>query len=164
MTTSMAPLREEHQELLPRVEILRAAADAVGSGRDALVVLLGEAFDFLVLHLIPHAAAEDSALYPEVQRVMGAREATATMSRDHVEVHRLTEALGTLRARVQAGESSGALDNELRRVLYGLHALIRLHFAKEEEVYVPLLAERLTEAEARAMFRAMEGAGSTHEH
>ena len=164
MTASMTPLREEHRELLPRVEIVRAAADSVGGDTTSLSVLIGEAFDFLAQQLIPHAAAEDAVLYPEVQRIMGAPEATATMSRDHVEVHRLTDALATLRARLQAGESGDELDNELRRVLYGLHALVRLHFAKEEEVYVPLLEQRLSEAEARSMFQAMREVASTHDH
>ena len=164
MTASMAPLREEHRELLPHVEILRTAADSVGADTETVSVLVDEALDFLGQHLIPHAAAEDSVLYPEVQRIMGAPEATATMSRDHVEVHRLTEALEAVRARRGAGESGDELDNELRRVLYGLHALVRLHFAKEEEVYVPLLEARLSEPEALSMFEAMHRAGPTHEH
>ena len=48
---------------------------------------------FSAHHLIPHAQAEDQALYPVVARVMGVPEATATMRRDHVEVGRLTEEL-----------------------------------------------------------------------
>jgi len=29
-------------------------------------------------------------------------------------------------------------------VLYGLYAIVKLHFAKEEEVYLPILDQRLT--------------------
>jgi iron-sulfur cluster repair protein YtfE (RIC family) len=47
------------------------------------------------------------------------------------------------------------LANGLRRVLYGLHHLVKVHFAKEEEVYLPILDERLSQAEADAMFAAM---------
>jgi hypothetical protein len=47
------------------------------------------------------------------------------------------------------------LQRELQRTLYGLYAIIRLHFAKEEEVYLPLLDAGLTPAEADDMFRAM---------
>jgi hemerythrin-like domain-containing protein len=153
MAASMTPLRDEHKELLPRIEALRATGDAVGSGD--VLGRVDDAFDFLVHHLIPHATAEDRVLYPEVQRLMGAREATATMSRDHVEVGRLTESLNELRTRLRDGEASDDLNRELRRVLYGLYALVRLHFAKEEEVYVPLLEERLDEREAAAMFQSM---------
>jgi len=46
----------------------------------------------------------------------------------------------------------------LRRVLYGLSAIIKVHFAKEEEVYLPILDARLSAAEASQMFEAMEKA------
>jgi len=159
MTTVTQPLREEHKELLPHIESLRAAGDAVGvSVTPALQSAVDEAYEFLVHHLIPHAQAEDKALYPVVQKVMGAAEATRTMSRDHVEVGRLTAELGELRAQLGAGALARAQANALRAVLYGLYALVKVHFAKEEEVYLPLLDARLTEGDAHAMFEAMEAA------
>jgi hypothetical protein len=42
--------------------------------------------------------------------------------------------------------------------LYGLYALVKVHFAKEEEVYLPILEERLSPEEAKEMFEAMENA------
>jgi iron-sulfur cluster repair protein YtfE (RIC family) len=162
MTTVTQPLREEHKELLPHIESLKAAGDAVGeSVTPALRNAVDEAYAFLVYHLIPHAQAEDKALYPMVQKVMGAAEATGTMSRDHVEVGRLTAELGALRAlyaQLGAGWLAPAQANALRAVLYGLYALVKVHFAKEEEVYLPLLDARLTQGEAHAMFEAMEAA------
>jgi iron-sulfur cluster repair protein YtfE (RIC family) len=82
-----------------------------------------EAYNFLTHHLIPHAQAEDKALYPMVQKAMGSTQATATMSRDHVEVGRLTEELGTLR--VHSTQLSITFDQAraLRRVLYGLYTV-----------------------------------------
>jgi iron-sulfur cluster repair protein YtfE (RIC family) len=93
-----------------------------------------------------------------VQKVMGATQATATMSRDHVEVDRLTQELGTLR--VHHTQLSITFDQAraLRRVLYGLYALVKVHFAKEEEIYLPLLDSKLTAEEARTMFESMEAA------
>lgn len=160
MATVTQPLRDEHKELWPNIEVLRTTADTVGEA--PLGVLrrgVDEAYDFLARHLIPHAQAEDRALYPVVQKVMGAPEATATMSRDHVEVGRLTEELDGLRAQLAGAASiSAAQAKALRRVLYGLYALVKVHFAKEEEVYLPLLDARLTAPEAQRMFEAMEGA------
>lgn len=49
----------------------------------------------------------------------------------------------------------------LRRVLYGLYALVKVHFAKEEEVYLPILDARLTPETAHEMFAAMESAAHT---
>jgi iron-sulfur cluster repair protein YtfE (RIC family) len=155
------PLRDEHKELLPHIESLRTAGDAVGTVSAELVrQQVDAAYDFLVHHLIPHAQAEDRALYPVVGRVMGAPEATATMSRDHVEVGRLTEELATLRGRLIGGVIGEADAGALRRVLYGLYALVKVHFAKEEEVYLPLLDARLSPDDAREMFAAMEAAAA----
>ena len=39
-----------------------------------------------------------------------------------------------------------------------LYALIKVHFAKEEEIYAPLLEARLTGDEARELFAAMDRA------
>lgn len=50
------------------------------------------------------------------------------------------------------------LANDLKRVLYGLYTLVKVHFAKEEEVYLPLLDANLSVKEAREMFEAMEAA------
>ena len=40
--------------------------------------------------------------------------------------------------------------------------LIGVHFAKEEEIYLPLLDDRLSTEEATAMFEAMDQAGQGH--
>ena len=57
------PLRDEHQELLPHIELLRTVADAIG---DVPVVSLrqsvDEAYAFLTHPLLPHAQAEARAL------------------------------------------------------------------------------------------------------
>src|SRR5687767_11421290 len=101
MVTLMQPLRDEHSELRPHIDALRDAADAVGFAElDALRAAVDRCRRFLSHQLIPHATAEDKALYPVVQRVMGAGQATATMSRDHIEVGRLTDELAALEARL----------------------------------------------------------------
>ena len=159
MANVTQPLREEHRELYPHVEELRVVADKVGKVPvEALRHDVDSAYTFLAHHLIPHAYAEDHALYPVVDRLMGSSRATATMSRDHVEVGRLTDELGELRGKLTSGPLSEPLATDLRRVLYGLYALVKVHFAKEEEVYLPLLDAHLTTTEARDLFAAMEAA------
>jgi iron-sulfur cluster repair protein YtfE (RIC family) len=153
------PLHDEHRELLPHVEGLQAVADSIGvASTAALRRGIDDAYAFLTQHLIPHAQAEEQALYPVVGRVMGAPEATKTMSHDHVAVGRLTEELGVLRGVLGSEPLSEGNANALRRVLYGLYTLVKVHFAKEEEVYLPLLDVRLTPEEAQRMFEAMEAA------
>lgn len=151
------PLRDEHKELLPHIELLRTIADAIGEASIAsLRRSVDEAYAFLTQHLLPHAQAEERALYPVVGRLIGASEATATMSRDHVEVGRLTEELGSLRSHLVGTSMSASQERALRCVLYGLFALVSVHFAKEEEIYLPILDARLTAEEATWLFEAME--------
>jgi iron-sulfur cluster repair protein YtfE (RIC family) len=154
--TITQPLRDEHAELAPHIDALRVAGDAVDQLNPELKRLVDASYEFLADHLIPHAEAEELALYPAVQRVVGSTEATATMARDHVEVRALTNELARYRDELAtAAVLDARLANGLRRVLYGLHHLVKLHFAKEEEVYLPILDQGLTPAEAEAMFSSM---------
>lgn len=152
----MQPLRDEHRELLPHIEHLKRAGDLVGASADSVRKAVDEVHAFLIHHLIPHAQAEDGALYPAVAKVLGAASATATMSRDHVAVGQLTEELRELRRQIAQGAISDERARDLRRVLYGLYTLVKVHFAKEEEIYLPLLDSNLSASEARDMFEAME--------
>lgn len=160
MPTITQPLRDEHRELVPHIDALRTVADGIG---DVPLVEtrrgLDEAYIFLTRHLIPHAQAEDAALYPVVAQAMGAPEATATMSRDHAAVGQLVDELATLRQEIGTGRLDHSGERSLRRVLYGLYALIRVHFTKEEEIYLPLLDDRLSSEDAAEMFEAMDEAG-----
>jgi iron-sulfur cluster repair protein YtfE (RIC family) len=152
------PLREEHAELLPHIEQICTVADMVGDAPvEAVRTGINEVHEFLAHHLIPHAQAEEAALYPVVAKAMGAPQATATMSRDHVEVGRLANELTLLQSQTR-GTISKRQEKSLRSVLYGLYALVKVHFAKEEEVYLPLLDAKLTPEQARQMFEAMEQA------
>ena len=156
MNTLTQPLRDEHKELIPHIERILEVANSIPEApleqiRDGVK----EVYEFLAYHLIPHAQAEEAALYPTVQKVLGSPEATKTMSRDHVEVGQYVEELAGL----QVGLSSSNFKS-LQRVLYGVYALVKVHFAKEEEVYLPILEERLSLEEAREMFAAMENAAA----
>jgi iron-sulfur cluster repair protein YtfE (RIC family) len=165
MSIVTSPLREEHKELLPHVEQLRTVADSVGeTAFESLRHSLDEIDVFLTHHLLPHAQAEERALYPVVGKLMGVSQATATMSRDHIEIARLIEELESLRSRLLDKTPGTTDERDLRRVLYGLYAVVKLHFAKEEEIYLPLLDARLTDDEASRMFAAMEQVAQEARH
>lgn len=156
MNTLTQPLRDEHKELIPHMEQILAVADSIPDvPLEQIRAGVKEAYEFLAYHLIPHAKAEDDALYPAVQKALGSSDATRTMSRDHVEVGRYIEELAELQRRLSSQNFKS-----LQRVLYGLYAIVKLHFAKEEEVYLPILEERLTPPEAAEMFETMESAAS----
>lgn len=159
MNTLTQPLREEHKELFPSVDQIRQVAELIGEATISKVRQgVEEVYDFLAYHLKPHAEAEDAALYPVVQKVLGSPDATRTMSRDHVEVGRYIEELASLKDNLSDGTLTSEQTRSLRRVLYGVYALLKVHFAKEEEVYLPILDQRLTPEAAQEMFEAMEHA------
>ena len=150
-------IRDEHRELRARIELLPTVADSIGAApTEALREGVGQAYIFLVHQLIPHAQAEEQVLYPTVARLLRALEATETMSRDHLEVIRLTEELEALRLHLFYAPLSESDEQALRRVLYGLYAIIKLHLAKEEEIYLPLLEARLPAEEVDRLVEAMK--------
>ena len=162
--TATEPFREEHAHLRPHVEALLEAADVVGSvSNEELRERVDAAYHFLKGHLIPHAIAEDEVLYTKVDELQAGRgdtRPTDTMRRDHLEVGGLTERLGGLRERLAERELEPSEERELRAVLYGLYAIVGLHFAKEEEVYLPLLDSRLTVDQAAELHERMEHVGA----
>jgi len=148
MATLPQVVRDEHKELIARIELLRTVADSIGSAAtEAFREGVGQAYIFLIHQLIPHAQAEEQVLYPTVGRLLRALEATDTMSRDHLEVIRLHLFYAPLS---ESGEQA------LRRVLYGLYAIIKLHLAKEEEIYLPILEAQLPAEEVGRLVEAME--------
>ena len=158
MATLPQRVRDEHRELIARIEVLRTVADAIGSAStESIREGVGQAYTFLIHQLIPHAQAEEQVLYPTVGRLLRAVEATETMSRDHLEVIRLTEELEALRLHLFYTPVSEADEQALRRVLYGLYAIIKLHLNKEEEIYLPILEARLPASEVDGLVEAMEG-------
>lgn len=130
----------EHDRMRDDLSILRDAAHRVAEGdRDAALASLRVADSFLQDTLLPHEDAEDSALYPELARPLGSAEATATMSRMHAEIHRLAQ---RLHSHTELADEAGAVRpdqaDDLLACLYGLYALLCLHFVQEEENFFVL--------------------------
>jgi iron-sulfur cluster repair protein YtfE (RIC family) len=169
MLTLTQSLQNDHQKLLPPIENLRRLADQV----DELTPLairekVDEVYRFLTRKLIPQAQAEEHILYPAIGKLLGAGQATAGMSHDHQEIERLTGELATLHLYTSGKGLLPAQVHDLRRVLYGLYTLIRVHFAKEERFYLPLLDEKLNPEESAQLlfefFKAEESPPETHLH
>jgi soluble P-type ATPase/hemerythrin-like domain-containing protein len=126
---------QEHAVLMPCVAQLREAADALASGdRRGGLGAAQQVHGFLVDELLPHEWAEDRTLYPVLGRSLGETEALATLSREHVEIAYLVRRLGRL-LDASGGRPEDANVPELCGVLYGLAAVLRLHFAQEDERY-----------------------------
>ncbi|HMA47634.1 MAG TPA: hemerythrin domain-containing protein [Frankiaceae bacterium] len=156
------PLRHEHADLLPHLADLDRVAAGLGDWRPDTPARLDGIVGFLRGHLVPHARAEEVALYPRVEQAMGAPGATDTMTADHAEIVRRIDALAATVATVGTGPASAEQTEQLRAQLYGLAAILVLHFRKEEDVLLPVLDARLSPDDARAMFAEMAAVAHPH--
>jgi soluble P-type ATPase len=140
----------EHEELRDTLGLLRDSADRLVAGQDLTELEpLIAAHALLVERILPHEHAEESQLYPALARPLGS-EATATMSRTHAEIQRLSDRIATHLAVAQA---AGAIQpdqvDDLLACLYGLYTLLRLHFLQEEESYFVLAEDDLDPTQNR---------------
>ncbi|GAB7028749.1 heavy metal translocating P-type ATPase [Streptomyces sp. NPDC021749] len=130
----------EHDDLQDVLDAVRDAAGCLsdGSGPAALAAV-EETHRLLTERLLPHEYAEEHELYPALAPTLGGPEATATMSRAHTEIERLSRRIAT---HLQLAHAGGGLSAEqlddLRSCLYGLNTVLRLHFTQEEENYFSL--------------------------
>jgi hypothetical protein len=85
-----------------------------------------------------HESAEEADLYPALNRLLGGTDPTATMSRAHAEIAYQIARLGRLIADIGDRVPDKTDVADLRGVLYGLHAILRLHTAQEDEAYLSL--------------------------
>jgi len=123
------PFRREHAELKSHIEHIPQAAREIPrlspAEREAVVERI---LDFLRGTLVPHARAEEEVLYPEWAKLVGFDDAAVPMVHDHEAIVERVDRL----AEVDAEDV-----DTMQELLYGLHALIRTHFDKEEDIQLP---------------------------
>ncbi|MGZ4592106.1 MAG: heavy metal translocating P-type ATPase [Actinomycetes bacterium] len=125
-------LRAEHDAVLPLIEQIRSLADRLpthGCDLTPVWALLSR----LEGELIPHERADERLLVPLVDRALGGRDATAALSRTHAEIEHQVSRLRRLLVGIDNETVQPEDVVELRRLLYGLYAVLRLHNAQEEE-------------------------------
>lgn len=126
-------LHEEHIEFEEGAEHIRRLADSVGSV--PLCELRGaicEAYEELTRLLIPHAMAEDRSPLSQVTAPASPNgPAVDPLTREHLEIAQLLGELDALRWELAYPTITAAQEQALRRVLYGLYALLRVHLVGE---------------------------------
>ena len=129
----------EHESIRVSIERLRAAADDLGSVSPATAMSrIRGVHRLLTQEIGPHEEAEETELYPALNRLLGGSAATATMSRAHAEIAHQIRRLGQLLDDIGASPPDDVDLADLRSLLYGLHAILRLHTAQEDESYLSL--------------------------
>ncbi|MGK2849588.1 MAG: heavy metal translocating P-type ATPase [Candidatus Limnocylindrales bacterium] len=132
----------EHRDLAPGIARLRRVADQL----DALTPSeaaeeLRTLRSFLTETLVPHEEEEDRAVFPILSAAIGTDDATAALHGTHTEIFHLIRLFGRIVDETGEDGPAPADRTDLRRALYGLDAILRLHMAQEEELYASIDAD-----------------------
>jgi len=133
--------RAEHQIIRADIEQLRIAADALTTDPPAVPAAMAgvrQVHALLTSEIWAHESAEEADLYPALNRLLGGADPTATMSRAHAEIAYQIARLGRLIADIGDRLPDETEVADLRSVLYGLYAILRLHTVQEDEAYLSL--------------------------
>jgi hypothetical protein len=128
--------RTEHRAIRADVEQLRMAAQTLSE--PGAMDRVRSVDELLTREVWPHERAEESDLYPALNRVLGGTDPTAPMSRAHAEIAVQIARLGRLIDDIGDRAPNEADIADLRDLLYGLYAILRLHTVQEDETYLSL--------------------------
>ena len=111
-------------------------------------------YDFITGTLWPHVEVVEASVYPELERLMQNRHSMAPMRREHEELGRLIESMGSYVDRVEAGPLNPTDALGLRRLIIQFYALVKTHVAEETE-YLRVLQGNLSDEEQDAIVAGM---------
>lgn len=140
--TQLAFLRAQQRDLARIAEVVRTAAETMDDGSpmqiwDALTAVVCS----VNRQLLPCLDADEDILYSTLRAVSDSAEPVRILQVHTKELERLSAELHDSRNALLAGEHSARSD--LRRVLYGLYAVLSIHLRTRAEVIVPFLEAEL---------------------
>ncbi len=144
-----------HARMIPHVDRLLQLAEMVGHVEcSALHPMFDEEYRFIVGSLVPHIEVIERNLYGRIEAELSGHHSLAPMREEHRTINRLISELGRYRDHADECTWSAVEGMALRRVLYRLHALLKVHLA-EEELYLEVLERNLGEAEKDTLARSL---------
>jgi hypothetical protein len=118
-------------ELEARAELLSDAARTLPAVEpEERAALRARALEFLRDDVREHMRLEERVLHPLLAERLGDPLAPAPMRYEHLAIRWWTDRIA---------EADVEDVDELQRLLYGVHALIRVHLSREEDLYVGVL-------------------------
>lgn len=134
-------LRDEHNHLLPLLQRLTevAALFPQASPKEQRTILKA-LHEQLTQEILTHERQDEQGLYPAMTTMLTGDDPLAALSRSHQEIYLEVRKLGQLSALLQNTDGSARTIQDIQRSLYGLEAILRLHFAQEEELFGSLQA------------------------
>jgi iron-sulfur cluster repair protein YtfE (RIC family) len=159
--TQTAPVSaEHHQRLVRHVDRLPQVAELMDGGTaEEFRRALDEAGDFLTDLLVPHMEAAERALFPQLERMMQNRHSTVPLRREHEQIRASIADLARLRSLADLGTLSMNEKVALRRIVFRLYSLLKIHMA-EELLYAELVEHGASPEAEKALAAAMEHSGT----
>ena len=157
MTTQSLPkaAHEHHERLLEHVNKLPDMADGLlNATPDEARASIRETREFLTGMLLPHMEAAERALYPELERMFQNRHSMAPMRKEHQRIRDLVAEFGAMVDK-DAGAITLGRTLALRRVIFQLYALLKVHLG-EEDAYLRIVERGVSEDVADAVAAALE--------
>lgn len=150
--TPTALIQAEHGEIRKHLIDLGTLAERAERMTDAeFGATINRVVAFLQNKLLPHARVEEAVLYPVLDDLLRRGGATRTMAIDHGAVAAMVNELEEFRH----AAASEVVRHNLANLCAKLEAVLRIHFQKEEQVYVPLLANLSADA-SRSLANSLE--------
>ena len=117
---------------------------------------------FLTGTLIPHIDAAERTLYPELERILQNRHSMAPMRREHAEIRALVADFAKLTGELDATRVTLGRTLALRRVMFKLYALMKVHLA-EEKAYLRIVEHGVTAEIGEVLAAALDHPGFTRD-
>jgi len=152
-------VHEHHERLVRHVDRLPQVGDLIDSAQPAeLSVALSENCSFLNELLLPHMEAAERVVYPELERMLQNRHSMTPMRREHEEIRAQVATIEVIRLRLGEGTLNLGDRLRLRRAIFGLYGLLKVHLA-EELLYADMVEHGASPEREAALAAAMEHSG-----
>jgi hypothetical protein len=157
MTSTLPRVTHEHHErLMGHVDHLPAIGEMLLSAPiEELRPHLDEVDELLHGLLIPHLEAAEANLYPELERMLQNRHSMTPMRQEHEAIRRRVAEFTSLRATIGDRRPTVGQAIALRRIIYRLYALLKIHLV-EEEIYIHLIDRGVAPDAAEVLAAAMD--------
>jgi hypothetical protein len=158
---SLPETSHDHHALIePHVDRLPELAEMIGRvPPDDFSSAFQEECSFIVGRLVPHMEAIETALYGRLEAIMQGRHSMAPMRQEHEQLRGLFRSLCAY-GELAAGEGLSEGDEiGLRRVLFRLYAMLKVHLA-EETLYLGVLDRNVGDEEKARLARGIDHAAA----
>jgi hypothetical protein len=151
---------EHHDKIEAHVDRLPELAEMIGRvPAEEFAASFEVECGFIVGQLVPHMEAIETTLYGQLERLMGQRHSMTPMRREHEQLRGLMTSLCEYRRAAAGGTLEADGEMGLRRVLYRLYSILKVHLA-EEELYLGVLDRNLSAEEKDVLARGIDHAGA----